>query len=76
MPASDSARISASPLNRLNTGAPWKQSPESSHNERFALARMRFAMVAMRATPPNGPTWRPSASSNEFGIMLYGNSRE
>jgi hypothetical protein len=57
-PASDSARISASPLNRLNTGAPWKQSPLSSHSERFALWRICFAIVAMRAMPPNGPPSR------------------
>jgi hypothetical protein len=51
------ARISASPLNRLKTGAPWKQSPESSHSDREPLARSRLMMVDMRDTPPNGPFW-------------------
>jgi hypothetical protein len=54
MPASDSARISASPLNMLNTGAPWNASPESSHSERLVSRRIRFTSVAMRAIPPNG----------------------
>ena len=54
MPASDSARISASPLNSLKTAAPSHASPESSQSERSELTRMRLTIVEMRAIPPNG----------------------
>ena len=76
MPASDSDRISASPLNMLNTGAPWKQSPESSHSERFESARICFASVEIRAMPPYGGLVNPYPRSNVLGTKLYGNSRE
>ena len=76
--ASDGGGIRASPLDRVNTGGPSQASPEAGHSERFELTRIRFTIVAMRATPPKGPAdgSRPKSWSNLFGTKLYGNNRE
>ncbi len=66
-PRRDSARISTSPLKALKIGAPWKQSPLSTHTTFSLRARSRLMSVAMRARPPICTSGSPADKMGDSG---------